>query len=90
MAPITSTKFVVLINGSPTSFFGGTRGLHQGCPMSHILFLPVAEGLRRCILKAKDEMKIQGINIYASLYITHILFVDDVIIFGGGTYEERG
>ena len=39
-ACISIVKFSILVNGSPT-FFGSSRGLHQGDPLSLLLFLLV-------------------------------------------------
>jgi hypothetical protein len=35
MGCVSTANFVVLINGSPSSFFKSTRGLRQGCPYLH-------------------------------------------------------
>ena len=37
---------------------------------------------------AKAGGKIRGIKISASLSLTHLLFIDDVVLFGLGTLEE--
>ena len=37
---------------------------------------------------AKRNGKIKGIKISSQLSLTHLLFVDDVILFGLGTFEE--
>lgn len=88
MSCVNFASFVVLVNGSPTYFFSGSRGLRQGCTLSPFIFLLAIEGLSRCINKEKSEGKIKGINISTSLYITHLLFVDDVLIFGCGSFDE--
>jgi hypothetical protein len=46
----SSVSFSLLINGSASSFFQPTRGLRQGCTLSPLLFLMVAEGLSRCLI----------------------------------------
>jgi hypothetical protein len=53
MSCISSVSFVVLINGAATPFFQAERGLRQGCPLSPLLFLLVAEGLSRALKEAK-------------------------------------
>lgn len=47
---INNTKLFVLTNGTTSDFFSIGRGLHQGYPLSHYLFIMVAEILRRNIL----------------------------------------
>ena len=88
MACVTSTNYDVLVNGSPSSFFKAERGLRQGCPLSPLLFLLLIEGLSRMIISEKDAGTLHGINISKELAITHLLFVDDIILFGNCTKEE--
>ena len=84
MVCIYSPSFSILVNYSPTIFFPSNRELIKGYPLSPLLFILVIEGLSRIILHVKVEHKIKGINITHSLPITHLLFVDDVLIFGLG------
>jgi hypothetical protein len=88
MGCVTSENFVVLINGSPTSFFKGFRGLRQGCPLSPLSFLLVVESLSRLLKKAKAEGHFSGLKVSIGLVITHLLFVDDVLILGISSIEE--
>jgi hypothetical protein len=88
MGCVSSANYVVLINGSPTSFFNNSRGLRQGFPLSPLLFLLVVEGLSRSILKKVEERKIEGVLVEKGIRITHLLFVDDVLLFGNGTLTE--
>ena len=53
-----------------------------------LLFLLVAEGLSRALLDAKQRGFFRGIKIAANLNITHLLFVDDILIFYNGSIKE--
>eukprot|EP00253_Pinus_taeda_P018287 PITA_18287 len=88
MGCITNVNFAVLVNGVASSFFNSQRGLKQGCPLSPLLFLLVVEGLSRLIHKARREEKVKGIEVAINLYITHLLFVDDILIFTNGNCSE--
>jgi hypothetical protein len=88
MGCVTSANFVVLINGKPTYFFKSTRGLRQGCPLSPFLFLLVVEGLSRAIKEQVRENNLEGIPVARGINITHLMFVDDIILFGNGSFGE--
>eukprot|EP00253_Pinus_taeda_P030057 PITA_30057 len=81
MGCISNVSYAILINGAASSFFKGQQGLRQGCPLSPLLFLLVAEGLSQLIHKARREGKIKGIEVATNLFISHLLFVDDILIF---------
>eukprot|EP00253_Pinus_taeda_P002170 PITA_02170 len=88
MGCITNINFVVLINGAASQFFKSQRGLRQGCPLSPLLFLLAAEGLRRLILKAKQSGMLTGLEVAVNLFISHLLFVDDILLFLNGNLPE--
>jgi len=88
MARVCNAHFVVLVNGSPSGFFKGSRGLCQGCPLSPLLFLLVIKGFSQLILKAKHEGHLKGIKITEIHHMTHLLFVDNVLLFGLGSQAE--
>ena len=85
MACITSVNFAVLVNGTPSPFFTASRGIRQGYPLSPLLFILVIEGFSLLIRDARNNGLIRGIQISPSLALSHLLFVDDVILMGSGT-----
>ena len=48
----------------------------------------VIEGLSILLMKAKDDRMIKGAKVSSGLFFTHILFVDDVLIFGDDSLPE--
>ncbi|XP_065636444.1 uncharacterized protein LOC136070428 [Quercus suber] len=59
-AYIITIRFSVLINGSPTGFFGSLRGLRQGDSLSPLLFLLVMEVLSRLLKRTKEGDFLRG------------------------------
>ena len=85
---LTMVSFSAHINGSSSPFFTARCGLRQGCPLSSLLFLLLDEGLIRFILAANNVGSFKGIPISEVLFITHLLFVDDILIFCDGTHQD--
>jgi hypothetical protein len=73
--------FFHLINGATSPFFSPKGGLRQECPLSPLLFLLVAKGLSRLIKEAYETGSFKGIKIGISYNITHLLFVNHILIF---------
>ena len=88
MACVCDVHFAILINGEPIGFFQGNRGLRQGCPMSPLLFLMVMDGLSIMITDARQRGFLEGIRVTGERSITHIFFMDDVLVFGNDLYLE--
>ena len=91
-ACISSVQFSVLVNGSPEGFFGSSRGLRQGDPLSPLLFLLVMEVLSQMLQKLEAEGLIRGFcaggNSHDGLHISHLLYADDTILFCDADLEQ--
>ena len=88
MACIQFASVVVLINGSPSSFFRPSSRLRQGCPLSHFLFLLIGDALNILIQQSKSSRSYTGVKVSDTKELSHILIVDDVVIMGEGTLEN--
>jgi hypothetical protein len=88
MGCITTTTYVALINGEPTDFFNGERGLRQGCPLSPLLFILIMEGLSLALKKRQEEGLVTGIKVTRLLWVLHLLFVDDILIMTNASVNE--
>lgn len=88
MSCMMTMSFVFLINGLASSFFWAKRGLRQGYPLSPRLFSLVLEGHSKMLVAAKGRGDFKGASVAHALAITHLLFVDDVLIFSNGTQRD--
>nr|GEY43079.1 RNA-directed DNA polymerase, eukaryota, reverse transcriptase zinc-binding domain protein [Tanacetum cinerariifolium] len=80
-ACLHSSRASILINGSPTSEFSIKRGLRQGDPLSHFLFILVMEGLHCTMYNAVNSGLIREIKLGSSgIVLSHLFYADDVII----------
>ena len=89
---ITSVRFSVLVNGSPEGFFGSSRGLRQGDPLSPLLFLLIMEVLNRLLKKTEECNLIRGFHVGSmnsvGVRISHLLFGNDTILFCDASREQ--
>ena len=89
---VTTVHFSVLVNGSPTGFFDSSRGLRQGDPLFSLLFLLIMEVLSRILKKIEEGGLIQGFRVgpinSTGIHISHLLFVDDTILFYDASREQ--
>eukprot|EP00253_Pinus_taeda_P032555 PITA_32555 len=83
MALVTSSSFLILVNGSPSETFVPSRGLRKGYLLSPFLFILVIKGLGWSIKHAKEVIKIKGLQLYKNgQALNHQQFVDDTILQG--------
>jgi hypothetical protein len=89
---ISTVRFSILVNGTPSDFFRSTRGLRQGDHLSPLLFVVVMEALSRMLTAALDQGNLIGFSVGSrdseALVVNHILFADDTLIFCGAQEEQ--
>ena len=89
---VITVRFSVLVNGSPTGFFGSSRDLRRGDPLSPFLFLLIMEVLSHISKKTEEGGLIQGFHVgpnnSTGIRISHLLFTDDAIPFCDAFREQ--
>jgi len=63
-------------------------GLRQGYILSSLRFLLVTKCLSRDIMEAKQVGIISRVRIGRDLSLTHLLFVEDILLFTNGSLRE--
>lgn len=82
---ITSPSFSVQVNGDLAGYFQSARGLRQGCSLSPYLFVLCMNILSKMIDKAVAQKKFNFHPRCQSLYLTHLCFADDLVVFVEGS-----
>jgi len=89
---ISTVRFSVLVNGTPSGFFNSSRGLRQGDLLSPFLFVVVMEALSRMLSVALDQGNLIGFLVGfrepEALVVNHLMFADDTLIFCGAQEEQ--
>jgi hypothetical protein len=89
---ISTVRFSVLINGVPYGFFGSSRGVRQGDPLSPFLFVLVMEAFSRMLNAFISRGLISGFTVGSSelnrVNVSHLLFADDTLVFCGANESQ--
>ena len=87
MPYVRSFYFAFFINGSATPFFKPIQWLKQGCHLAP-LFLLVVEGIGILIHQPRKNGTFKWIHVGEHIYISHLFFVHDILIFHNGCRRE--
>ncbi|GAA0177780.1 hypothetical protein LIER_29747 [Lithospermum erythrorhizon] len=87
---VTTASYSVSINGEMHGHFPGRRGLRQGDPMSSALFLLCLEYFSRICRARAASPSFAFHPMCGEVGITHIAFVDDLMLFLQGGYLFNG
>ena len=82
---LSTVRYSVMVNRSPTGFFQSSRGLMQGDPLSPYLFVVVMEAFSRLLKRAVVGGFLTPCSIRGrrgeGVQVSHLLFDDDMLIF---------
>lgn len=75
-----------LINGRPTYFFQSSKGLRQGCPLSLLLFIMMANTLSRKLESERVIGNLPGIQMVGGIKrVNHSHFADNTLLISGAS-----
>jgi hypothetical protein len=89
---VSTVKFSILVNGTPTGFFQSSREIRQRDPLSPLLFVVVMEVLSSMLNASMLQSLLSGFSVgmrdNEALVVNHLLFADDTLIFCGAQAEH--
>ncbi|GAA0158371.1 hypothetical protein LIER_15419 [Lithospermum erythrorhizon] len=85
---VQSARFSMNINGALKGWFGSTRGLRQGDPISSYLFLIVLEVFNSLMRGACQDASFRFHHLCQDQQITHMSFADDMVIVVSPTQQS--
>lgn len=88
---LQSARLSVVVNDKAMGYFGCTIGVHQGDPLSPILFCLAEDILSRGVTRHLAQALIHTISSpRGTVAPSHILYADDIMVFCKGTSRDIG
>ena len=89
MSCISSVQYRVILNGELSGSFNPRSGIRQGDPLSPYIFVLCMEKLSHIISQKRIEGKWKTVQVSkGGPEISHLYFVDDLILFGQATVHQ--
>ncbi|CAH9070837.1 unnamed protein product [Cuscuta europaea] len=88
MECVSTSPFSISINGSLRGWFLGKNGLREGGPMSPLLFVICLEYFSRLVEIRAFNPNFRYHPLCSKLKITHLAYVDDLMLFSKGNYAS--
>ena len=86
---LPTVNFTLLMNGGIASSFTPQRGLRQGDPIFHFLFILGCEVLMRLINRELSNGNLRGVKVASSTPpISKLCYADDVLLFCNARMDE--
>nr|GEZ64918.1 RNA-directed DNA polymerase, eukaryota, reverse transcriptase zinc-binding domain protein [Tanacetum cinerariifolium] len=85
---LTSSRWSILINGSPMEEFQFQNGLKQGDPLSPFLFILIMESLYLSFQRVVDLGLFKGLNLNNTVCLSHMFYANDVVFVGKWSVEN--
>ncbi|XP_062086176.1 uncharacterized protein LOC133792286 [Humulus lupulus] len=88
MVCLKGSSYILIMNGRLQGDFQGVKGLHQGDPISPLLFVLVMEYLSRLLQFGAMQPTFWFHPMCKSLKIINLCFADDLVIFCKANYNS--
>ncbi|CAL1400244.1 unnamed protein product [Linum trigynum] len=86
---ISTVRFNILFNRSPTEGFTPSRGIRQGDSLSPLLFILMTNALSFLVEKSIELKHLKGLKLNQNCpRLTHCLFAVDTVFFGEASLRE--